>query len=78
MSSLSPNDSAKTMMTNVSRMVETLGTVVNSFPVIRGFRGACYVFFTSKIHAIQKMRKNVPHRHEKGALITAQSKSMLY
>jgi hypothetical protein len=30
MSNLSPDDSAKTMMTNVSRMVETLGTVVNT------------------------------------------------
>jgi hypothetical protein len=30
MSNLSPNDSAKTMMTNVSRMVESLGTVVNT------------------------------------------------
>jgi phosphomevalonate kinase len=30
MSNLSPGDSAKTMMTNVSRMVETLGTVVNT------------------------------------------------
>jgi hypothetical protein len=30
MSNLSPDDSAKTMMTNVSRMVETLGTVVHS------------------------------------------------
>jgi hypothetical protein len=30
MSNLSPDDSAKIMMTNVSRMVETLGTVVNS------------------------------------------------
>jgi hypothetical protein len=29
-SSLSPDDSAKTMMTSVSRMVETLGTVVNT------------------------------------------------
>jgi hypothetical protein len=30
MSNLSPDDSAKTMMTNVSRMVESLGTVVNT------------------------------------------------
>jgi hypothetical protein len=30
MSNLSPDDSAKTMMTNVSRMVETLGSVVNT------------------------------------------------
>jgi hypothetical protein len=30
MSNLSPDDSAKTMMTNVSRMVETLGSVVNA------------------------------------------------
>jgi D-ribose pyranose/furanose isomerase RbsD len=30
MSNLSPDNSAKTMMTNVSRMVETLGTVVNT------------------------------------------------
>jgi hypothetical protein len=30
MSNLSPDDSAKTMMTNISRMVETLGTVVNT------------------------------------------------
>jgi hypothetical protein len=30
MSNLSPNNSAKTMMTNVSRMVETLGTAVNT------------------------------------------------
>jgi hypothetical protein len=30
MSNLSPDDSAKTMMTNVSRMVETLGSAVNT------------------------------------------------
>jgi hypothetical protein len=30
MSNLSPDDSAKTVMTNVSRMVETLGNVVNA------------------------------------------------
>jgi hypothetical protein len=30
MSNLSPDDSAKTMMTNVSRMVDTLGSVVNT------------------------------------------------
>jgi hypothetical protein len=30
MSNLSPDDSAKTMMTNVSRMVETLGSVVHT------------------------------------------------
>jgi len=30
MSNLSPDDSAKTMMTNVSRMAESLGTVVNT------------------------------------------------
>jgi hypothetical protein len=30
MSNLSPDNSAKTMMTNVSRMVETLGSVVNA------------------------------------------------
>jgi hypothetical protein len=30
MSNLSPDDSAKTMMTNVSRLVETLGSVVNA------------------------------------------------
>jgi D-ribose pyranose/furanose isomerase RbsD len=30
MFNLSPDHSAKTMMTNVSRMVETLGTVVNT------------------------------------------------
>jgi hypothetical protein len=30
MSNLSPDDSAKTMMTNVSRMVETLGSTVNT------------------------------------------------
>ena len=30
MSNLSPDDSAKTMMTNVSKMVESLGTVVNT------------------------------------------------
>jgi hypothetical protein len=30
MSNLSPDDSAKTMMTNVSRMVETLGSVVRA------------------------------------------------
>jgi hypothetical protein len=30
MSNLSPDDSAKTMMTNVSRMVETLGSVVQT------------------------------------------------
>jgi hypothetical protein len=29
----------------------------NRIPVIRGFRGACYVFFTSKIHAIKKMKR---------------------
>jgi D-ribose pyranose/furanose isomerase RbsD len=33
MSNLSPDDSAKTMMTNVSRMVETLGKVVNTLAV---------------------------------------------
>jgi hypothetical protein len=30
---------------------------INSFPVIRVFRGACYVFFTSKIHAIKKIKR---------------------
>jgi hypothetical protein len=30
MSNLSPDDSAKTMMTNVPRMVDTLGSVVNT------------------------------------------------
>jgi D-ribose pyranose/furanose isomerase RbsD len=33
MLNLSPDDSAKTMMTNASRMVETLGTVVNTLAV---------------------------------------------
>jgi hypothetical protein len=30
---------------------------INSFPVIRGFRGVCYVFFTSKIHVIKKIKR---------------------
>jgi hypothetical protein len=35
----------------------TVDSIVNSFPVIRGFRGACYVFFTSKVHAIKKIKR---------------------
>jgi hypothetical protein len=34
-----------------------LSSIINRIPVIRGFRGACYVFFTSKIHAIKKMKR---------------------
>jgi hypothetical protein len=47
--------------------------IINSFPVIRGFRGACYVFFTSKIHAIKKMKKNAPLWTTRLMLTTAQN-----
>jgi hypothetical protein len=45
---------------------------VNSSPAIRDFRGACYVFFTSKIHAIKKMKKKAPLWRSDRWLISAQ------
>jgi hypothetical protein len=51
---------------------------VNSSPAIRGFRGACYVFFTSKINAIKRMKKNAPLRIRRTMLTTAQINPGLY
>ncbi|OEU23094.1 hypothetical protein FRACYDRAFT_233260 [Fragilariopsis cylindrus CCMP1102] len=50
MSSLSPDDSAKTMMTNVSKMVESLSTVVNSLATdtARLRSTACAFLFSEK------------------------------
>jgi hypothetical protein len=50
---------------------------LNRIQAIRGFRGACYVFFTSKIHAIKKMKKNAPLRIKRMMLTTAQINPVL-
>jgi hypothetical protein len=52
--------------------LKLFSSIFNSSLAIRGFRGACYMFFTSKIHSIKKMKKNAPIRIRRAILITAQ------